>query len=604
MSPEFRCYLVKKKKKKKLKMTRVSISALVSLLQDQKSVIERVRQDTVSICENRSLQSGLSADADRQVSSENYSIFDSNIGDEIFSFDDEIVNSFAYRNALKRLASKTKATQQNAKPDEHHILDEPLIDLGGLSEVHNGPSIKSTVTSNHPCLIPSKPFTHTAHLSDTITEDLKSLLPNSVASLSRQRNERHAHFASPLCDGESPNDTSANHSDKKRDVKRGIGQRVRAREYRERNVLDKPAFAAPRSTSVTADDHDKDTTLSMAKRGETFGAGCPDVTHSSILMKELPSLQRDEKQRAEPVVEQAAREDSYIASPSSRVLRVNGNTSAYFINAARVDHGSALDEAKVLRDYAATRRRRRIERAPGAMPSSPPTFGPKSRDDGTHGDQHGHESRTKASEDEGIFCDRLHVEHSYTGHETDEYDKRSKEAVTNTEAKPARETKRRHRRKDPIAERLIVTLLDATALLNHEREDSSSNRDTRPGLPRQKRRRRRILDKSQNPGNDAGLIDNSESKGGDGVVSNPSIDAKPRLLETVENAIRRLIIPEPEVLKQRMQEQRKKRGSQRPEPSHRDLQATPGTSADSSHKRYDQNGKDIEGRCMASRFSG
>lgn len=41
-----------------------------------------------------------------------YSIFSSNIGDEIFSFDDEIVNSFAYRNALKRLASKTKATQQ------------------------------------------------------------------------------------------------------------------------------------------------------------------------------------------------------------------------------------------------------------------------------------------------------------------------------------------------------------------------------------------------------------------------------------------------------------------------------------------------------------
>ena len=219
------------------------MSALVSLLQDQQSVIERIRQDTVSICENRSFQSGLTADANGQASSENYSIFDSNIGDETFSFDDEIVNSFAYRNALKRLVSKTKATQQNAKPDEHHILDEPLIDLEDLPETHNEPRIKSTVTSNHPCLIPSKPFTQTADLSDTVTDDLKSLLLFSVESASQQRNERDTDLAFPLCDIGSPSDTSANQSDKNRDTQTS--------QIQERNVgRDPPPQRGPRPTVV------------------------------------------------------------------------------------------------------------------------------------------------------------------------------------------------------------------------------------------------------------------------------------------------------------------------------------------------------------------
>ena len=395
------------------------------MLQDQKSVIERVRQDTVSICENRSLQLGLTADANGQASSENYSIFDSNTGDEIFSFDDEIVNSFAYRNALKRLASKTKATQQNVKPDEHHILDEPLIDLEGLSETNNGPRIKSTVTSNYQCLTPSKSLTHTARLSDTIMKHLKSLLLGSVASPSQQRNERHADFASPSCASESPNNTSANQSNRDRLVEK-------------------------------------------------------------------------EERREE----------------------------------------------------------RRIGRALGAIPSSPPTFRPKSPEDGIHGGQYTHENRTKAFEDEEIFCGRLLVEHDYTNPEIDKCDRTSKEAVTNTETKPPPEMKIRHRRKNPTTEGSPVGILTAAALQTDGREYVLSNRDTRPGLSRQKRQKRRVNDNSQDSGHDASLIDDSGIRSGDGVASNSSIRASPRSLEALENSIRRLPMPKPEALRQ---EQRKKR---------------------------------------------
>ena len=266
-----------------------------------------------------------------QASPEKYSIFDSNIGDEIFPFDDEIINSFAYRNALKRLASKTKATQQSGKPDEKHILDEPLIDLEELSEIHNGLRIKSTVTSNRQCLIPSKALTHTAHLSDTVTEDLKSLLPNSVASPSQQSSERRTDHASPLCDTGSPNNTSANQSDKNKDVEKSLRRKsprqpVRAPAYHEGYDLDKPAFAGPlrqsRSRSITADtveDCDKNAILKMAKRRET-GAGCWDVTPGSTLSKkESSSLQVEEK---------------------PRVFSKNRNTNTYHSNIARADLGS------------------------------------------------------------------------------------------------------------------------------------------------------------------------------------------------------------------------------------------------------------------------
>ena len=484
MSPNFRSYLGKEKK---LRTKRASVSPLVSLPQDQKSVIERVRQDTASICENRSLQLGLTANADEQASSENYSIFDSTFGDEIFSFDDEIVNSFAYRNALKRLASKKKATQQNKKPDEHHILDEPLIDLEGPSETNNGPRIKFTVTSNYPCLTPSKPFTHTVDLSDTVAEDLKSLLPNSVASPIQQRNERHAHFTSPSYSGGNPNNTSANQSDKSRDGKKGIGQ--------------------------------------------VFGAGRSDVLRSSMLSKkESSSLHDEEKKRAKSVIEQAVPDDSRIAFPFPRILSVNGNINTYHSNGARVDLGSTQAKTEAPHDYAASRRRRWIERSLGAIPSSSPILGLKSLDDGKYGGQYGHESRTKASEDEGIFCDKPITEHDYTNDEIIEYDRASKEAVKNIEMKPRRKT----------------------------------SQGQQSGLRAY-----------------ASLVDNSATKGGDGVASKSSINANLRLLETVENSIRRLIMPELETLRQ---EQRKEQSSQTPEPSHRGSRASPVTNANLSHK--------------------
>ena len=197
------------------------------MLQDQKPLIERVRQDTRSIRKSYSLQLDLTADADRQASSEKYSIFNSSIGDEDFSFDDEIINSFAYRKAIKRLASKAKATQHNAKPDERHILDEPLIDFEELSQTHNGPRTKSTAISNHHSLTPTKTSTHTALLSDTIMEDLKSLMPTSIGSPGQQINEGHAEFASPSYVSESPNNGLANQRDKDRDVEKVTGQYAR-----------------------------------------------------------------------------------------------------------------------------------------------------------------------------------------------------------------------------------------------------------------------------------------------------------------------------------------------------------------------------------------
>ena len=547
MSPEFRRYLGKDKK---LRISRASISALASLLQDHKCVIDRVRQDTVSICENRSLQSSLNTNTNGQASSEMRSIFDSNIGDEVFSFDDEIVNSFAYRNALKRLGSKNKATQQDAKPNEHHILDEPLIDLGGQSETHKGPRITSTVTSDHQCLTPSKLFPHTACLSDTVTKELKSLLSSSVASPSQQRNERHADVASPLCGSESPNKSSAHQSDKNRDVEKVIKQ-----------LNKRTVNAIPK----------------RATRRAVFDAGCSDIS-SMLLEDESSSLQGENRQGVELSKEQAAAEESHLVYPVPRVFSLSRNFKSYHGNVARVDLGSTQDKAESPRDPAANRRRRRVERAPRAISLSSPTLGAKSPDDGG---QHGHQSRAKLSEDEGISRDRLLVEHYGTSHEIDECDRTSKEAVTGIETKPPRETKRRHRRRDFTTAWAVAGILPPAALQHHEGEYSSSNRDTRSGHLKQKYRKRRVKVNSQDPGHDASLRDNSEAEGGEEIASKSSVQANPTLLETVVNAIRRLTLPELETLRQ---EERKKQGRQTPEPSHRGFRASPVTSAGFSHR--------------------
>ena len=244
-----------------MKARRTSISALIPLLRDQKPVIERVRQDTRSIRESCSLQLDLSADADRQASPENYSIVNSSIGDEEFSFDDEIINAFAYRNAIKRLASKAKTAQQNAKPDEHCILDEPLIDLEELSQTVSGPRIKSTAISNDHSLNAPETFTHTA-FSDTIVEDLKLLLPTSIGSPNQRINERHAECTSLSYLSRSTNDASANQKDKNREVETVIGQLASDDVHRKtQNFHSMPQTPAPtdlfrpssQSTSTTAD---------------------------------------------------------------------------------------------------------------------------------------------------------------------------------------------------------------------------------------------------------------------------------------------------------------------------------------------------------------
>ena len=134
------------------------------------------------------MQLDLTAAVDRQVFSENYSILSSTIGDEEFSFDDEIIDSFAYRSAIKRLVSKARGTRQNAKPDERHVLDEPLIDLEELSQTHNGLKIKSTAIPSYHCLTPNITSTHTALRSDTAMEDLKSLMPIYIDSGRSARN--------------------------------------------------------------------------------------------------------------------------------------------------------------------------------------------------------------------------------------------------------------------------------------------------------------------------------------------------------------------------------------------------------------------------------
>ena len=149
------------------------MSALVSLLQNQKPVIERVRQDTRSMRASRSLQLSALADANEQESSEEYSVINSSIGDEEFSFDDEIVNSFAYRNAIKKLTSKAKST---ARPDRRRILDEPLIDLEFSSQIDYGPGNRSTGIPNHHFLAPHMSLTHSS-LSYGYAEDPGSIIP-------------------------------------------------------------------------------------------------------------------------------------------------------------------------------------------------------------------------------------------------------------------------------------------------------------------------------------------------------------------------------------------------------------------------------------------
>ena len=539
------------------------------MLQDQKAVIERVRQDTVSICENRSLQSGLTADANGQASSDNYSIFDSNIGDETFSFDDEIVNSFAYRIALKRLASKTKATLRNRKPDESHLLDEPLIDLEGMSESHNRSRINPTRTSNDQCLIPTVTSTHSALVSDTVIEDLKSLMPTFITSPSQQTNEGHANVPSLSTFRGSLSSAFVNQKDKNSDEGDVIAQAIEDDGFREARefqpLLRKPVRASAerfplssRGTDNTTDaveTFDEDVTRPVEMRGERC---LSDVARSSIVSEktETPSSLEKKRQRAKLVTWQMSRGKPHIIfPPSPRIpVRVSGDFDTYRNNAAPIVSGSARDEAEAPCDYATSR----YERWTG-------------RDKG----QYDRISKTKASDDE-IHGSSLVLKHDYADDDT------STKAVANFQSESSRrEERHRHRRRIPAAEGLTVTPLTAAAPKHHERGYSSFIHDTGSGLPRERSRRRRSKRNNQHSGHDASLIDNSETKSGDGVASTSSIEAaNSRLLICIENAIRRVIMPELKKMKQEQREQTKRKGGQTLEPGHRGFPASPVMSAD------------------------
>ena len=105
---------------------RSSLVALNATLASQRPIVEQVRRDTLSICQSHSNVSQLFRS---KAESDIYSIFNSTIGDEEFSFDEEIVNSQAYRRVMKHWASKDKTTPGDYKQPRTHVLDEPLIDL-------------------------------------------------------------------------------------------------------------------------------------------------------------------------------------------------------------------------------------------------------------------------------------------------------------------------------------------------------------------------------------------------------------------------------------------------------------------------------------------
>ena len=101
-------------------------------------MIERVRQSTNSVCLGLSKTSQV-----RGGSFDTYSIFSSTIGDEEFTFDNEVINTQVYRRVLNK-ASKAQALQNADPGHELELFDEPLIDL---SDEPNVPSVPTPTDS-------------------------------------------------------------------------------------------------------------------------------------------------------------------------------------------------------------------------------------------------------------------------------------------------------------------------------------------------------------------------------------------------------------------------------------------------------------------------
>ena len=528
----------------RLTKRRSSLAALGPLLQDQKFVIERVRQDTRSIRESYSSQVGFTADEDRQDSSESHSNFNSSIGDETFSFDTEIVNSLAYRNAINRLASKSKTTQQSAKSDEHHILDQPLIDLEEPPQSQEGPGVKSKAISNHPCLTPISKFIHTDRLSDGIVEDLKSLLPISVGSPSQQTNARPADIEYRGSIGEKSVNASDNERENNGDVEKVTGQCVSDDLYQEpRNPhelpgtplrgLDQPSPRSNPSLRMSADALDsfgKDRASPMTMLRQICSS---DVTRRSILLKK-PKTQSSpwvERLRGtNSVSQQAARGLPQVVSSSPDTpASVRGGLATTYSNVSCLNFEPLFDDVE--RDYVTSRLRRPVERDTCHKP-----------EDEGHYDRI---DRRNPFEGGGASDSSLSVEYSNRNSEINGEEKTSTDTITYNEKKAPRKKYREQHLRRVIA----GGILTAAALKQHERRHSSSSHDTDLILPKQEHRRRQVKDHRQDSESDVALLSQSIPEGCDVVASN-SIKGNPRLLDSVERAIRKLSVPDVETMKQ------------------------------------------------------
>ena len=102
-------------------------------------MIERVRQSTNSVCRGLSKTSRV-----HNGSFDTYSIFSSTIGDEEFTFDNEVINTQVYRRVLNK-ASKAQVLQNADPGHELELFDEPLIDLS------DEPNVPSVPTPNYSC---------------------------------------------------------------------------------------------------------------------------------------------------------------------------------------------------------------------------------------------------------------------------------------------------------------------------------------------------------------------------------------------------------------------------------------------------------------------
>lgn len=554
---------------------RSSTSALIPLLQEQKPVIERVRKNTRSIRESLSSPFDLTANENRRVFSEKFSFLDSNIGDEEFSFDDEIINTFAYRNAMKRLVSKAKAAQENVKLDERHILDEPLINLEELPQTQSELKANSTASSNRQCLAPNMTSTRTTLHDYTVMKDFNPLIPTSIESPSQPTNERHAALASSSTEGSS-NDTRAYLGDNSIYPDEVTRQHVRDDEYRETRHLHtlsrKPVQALYRPLQHSFDQSsrpDADTTESLRRK--------PRSRHA-----------RERKDRLAFVVEeQVAREEPHMVPPSSPRTPAGAgeNFETCYSNTAYNDLES--EQVETRHEYAANSSR-----------------GWKERD--MDGCLYDHTSNTKASE-HGKFGSRFLVEEvSNKGPEyveekdfsinqvTYKEEPSEQEKITSSsldvetrdrDSKPGEEKEifrdkvihkdeirpRKVRRgsnreridgkRSPNAKEIAFAGLPASALKYHERGQSSGRRY----------QNKRVQDSNEESGQGLSAPSNTEPKPGGKIASKTSI-ANPKMLEMVENAIRNLILPELTALKQ---EQSMKKRDQLREPSRPDVIASP-----------------------------